>query len=206
MIEVDPRTALMRAAAERGLSLSTLSGAIRRNAAYLQQYVMRGSPRLLAEGDRRTLAAMLGVSEAALGGPADGDVPFALPRLDVEASAGPGAYSDGEPVLGIDGVDARLARALRLRPGKAGLITVRGDSMEPGLLDGDQLIVDTADRTPSATPRVYVIRVDGAVMVKRVRAGEAGLIAVSDNAAAAPVPDGEIEMVGRVVWRMGAPR
>lgn len=196
----------MRAAAERGLSLSTLSGAIRRNAAYLQQYVMRGSPRLLAEGDRRTLAAMLGVSEAALGGPADGDVPFALPRLDVEASAGPGAYSDGEPVLGIDGVDARLARALRLRPGKAGLITVRGDSMEPGLLDGDQLIVDTADRTPSATPRVYVIRVDGAVMVKRVRAGEAGLIAVSDNAAAAPVPDGEIEMVGRVVWRMGAPR
>ena len=205
-MEDDPRTALMRAAAVRGLSLSTLSGAIRRNAAYLQQYVARGSPRVLAEGDRRTLAAMLGVPEAALGGPADADAPFALPRLDVQASAGPGAYSDGELVLRIDGVDARLARALRLRPGKAGLITVRGDSMEPGLFDGDQLIVDTADRTPTASPRVYVILIEGAVMVKRVSAGEGRLVAVSDNPAAAPVPDGEVEVVGRVVWRMGAPR
>ncbi|WP_375403769.1 helix-turn-helix transcriptional regulator [uncultured Sphingomonas sp.] len=196
----------MRAAAAGGLSLATLSGAIGRNPAYLHQFVTRGSPRLLAEGDRRTLAAMLGVSEAALGGPTDGDAPFALPRIDVEASAGPGAYSDGELVLGIDGVDARLARALRLRPGKAGLITVRGTSMEPGLLDGDQLIVDLADRTPAASPRVYVIRIEGAVMVKRVSAGEGRLTAVSDNAAASAVPDGEVEVVGRVVWRMGAPR
>ena len=198
----------MRAASAGGLSLSTLSGAIGRNAAYLHQYVTRGSPRLLAEADRRTLAAMLGLSEAALGGPPDADAPFALPRLDVEASAGPGSYSDGELVIGIDGVDARLARALRLRPGAAGLITVRGDSMEPGLYDGDQLIVDTADRTPIATPRVYVIRIEGAVMVKRVSRGEGRLTVVSDNSAAAPVPDGEVEVevVGRVVWRMGAPR
>lgn len=88
----------------------------------------------------------------------------------------------------------------------AGLITARGDSMEPGLYDGDQLIVDTADRTPIASARVYVIRVDGAVMVKRVAAGRKKLVATSDNPAAAPVPAGEIEVVGRVVWRMGAPR
>ena len=196
----------MRAAAAGGLSLATLSGAVGRNPAYLHQFVTRGSPRLLAERDRRTLAAMLSLSEAALGGPPDQDAPFALPRLDVEASAGPGAYSEGELVLGIDGVDARLARALRLRPGKAGLITVRGDSMEPGLYDGDQLIVDTADRTPTASARVYVIRVEGAVMVKRVGRGEGRLEVVSDNPGAAPVPDGEVEVIGRVVWRMGAPR
>lgn len=197
---------MLQAATARGLSLATLSGAIRRNPAYLQQYVARGSPRLLAEGDRRILAAMLDVSEVALGGPTDIDAPFALPRLDVQASAGPGAYSDGELVLGINGVDPRLARALRLRPGQAALITVRGDSMEPGLLDGDQLIVDLADRTPGASPRVFVMRIEGAVMVKRVSRGAERLVAVSDNAAAPPVPDGEIEVVGRVVWRMGAPR
>lgn len=206
MPDDDPRSALARAAAERGLSLAALSGAIRRNPAYLHQYMTRGSPRLLAEADRGVLAAMLGLTQAALGGPADRDAPFALPRLDVQASAGPGAYSDGELVLGVDAVDARLARALRLRPGKAGLITVRGDSMEPGLLDGDQLIVDTDDRAPGASARVFVIRVDGAVMVKRVgRTGER-LIAESDNPLAAPMPDGEVEVVGRVVWRMGAPR
>ena len=51
-----------------------------------------------------------------------------------------------------------------------------------------------------------VIRIEGAVMVKRVSAGEGRLVAESDNEAAVPVPDGEIEVVGRVVWRMGAPR
>lgn len=202
----DPRAALARGAAERGLSLAALSAAIRRNPAYLHQYLMRGSPRALAESDRRTLAAMLGLSEEALGGPPGPEPAFSLPRLDVEASAGPGAYADSDLVLGIDAVDPRLARALRLRPGQAGLITVRGDSMEPQLNDGDQLIVDTSDRRPAASARVYVIRVDGALMVKRVSAGRTGLVAASDNVAAPPVPEGEIEVVGRAVWRMGAPR
>lgn len=204
--EVDPRTALLRAAAARGVSLMALSAAIRRNPAYLHQFVTRGSPRVLAEGDRRTLAAMLGVTEQALGGPPGPEPSFALPRLDVQASAGPGAYADSDLVLGVDAVDPSLARALKLTSGQAGLITVRGDSMEPQLNDGDQLIVDTSDRRPGKAARVYVIRVDGALMVKRVRAGADGLEAVSDNPDAPPVPDLPIEVVGRVVWRMGAPR
>lgn len=206
MEDADPRTALLRAAAERGVSLATLSAAIRRNPAYLQQFVTRGSPRILAEADRRTLAAVLALPEQALGGPAGPEPPFPLPRLDVQASAGPGAYAESDLVLGVDAVDPRLARALRLRPGSAGLITVRGDSMEPQLNDGDQLIVDTSDRRPAASGRVYVIRVDGALMVKRVRAGRGRLEATSDNPDAPSVPDAPIEVVGRAVWRMGAPR
>lgn len=196
----------MRAVAERGISLSALSAAIRRNPAYLHQFVHRGSPRRLAESDRRTLAAMLGLDEQALGGPPASERPFPLPRLDVQASAGPGAYADSDLVLGVDAVDPALSRALKLRVGHAGLITVRGDSMEPQLNDGDQLIVDTSDRWPGRTGRVYVIRVDGALMVKRVSDGPAGLEARSDNPLAPPVPAVPIEVVGRVVWRMGAPR
>ena len=202
----DPRERLARAAAARGLSLAALSAAIRRNPAYVHQYVTRGSPRALTESDRRTLAAMLGVSEQALGGPPAPEQDFPLPRLDIQASAGPGAYADSDLVLGVDAVDARLARALKLQPGQAGLITVRGDSMEPQLNEGDQLIVDTADRRPVRSGRLYVIRVDGALMVKRVRAERDGLIATSDNPEAGPVPDGDVEVVGRVAWRMGAPR
>jgi phage repressor protein C with HTH and peptisase S24 domain len=197
---------LTTAAAARGLSLAQLSAAIRRNAAYLQQFVARGTPRRLAEEDRRVLAAMLGVSERALGGPDLPEPPFALPRLDVRASAGPGAFAERDDVVALEAVDPALARSLRLRPGRAGMVTVQGDSMEPQLNDGDQLIVDTGERSPGAVGRLYVIRVDGALMVKRVRLVDGRPVAVSDNPLAAPVPDSEVELVGRVVWRMGAPR
>lgn len=206
MDDADPRAALARAATERGLSLATLSAAIRRNPAYLHQYLTRGSPRALAESDRSVLAAMLGLTEQALGGPPGPEAAFALPRLDVQASAGPGSYAEDDLLLGVEAITPRLARTLNLRPGQAGLITVRGSSMEPQLNEGDQLIVDTADRRPGAAGRLYVIRIDGALMVKRVRAGGAGLVATSDNPDADPVPPGEIEVIGRVAWRMGAPR
>lgn len=205
MIAPDPRTVLARAAAARGLSLAALSAAIRRNPAYLQQFVARGSPRRLAERDRRVLAAMLGVEEAALGGDPAGEAAVALPRLDVEASAGPGAEVTGEAVLYHVGIDAGLARTLGLNAGRAAVIGVRGTSMVPTLADGDQLVVDTADRQPGRSPRVYVVRIDGALMVKRVSRAQRGRLVVrSDNPEAGPVPAGEVEVVGRAVWRLGA--
>ena len=149
---------------------------------------------------------MLGLPERALGGPPAPDAPFALPRLDVCASAGPGADAGGEAVLGIDSVDPALARALRLRPGRAGLIAVAGDSMEPELHDGDQLVVNLDEREPGPRGQVFVVRIEGALLVKRVRTGRGGPIASSDNPAAPALPPGEVEVVGRVVWRMGAPR
>ena len=52
----DPRAALAMLAAARGDSLAALSAMLGRNPAYLQQYVRRGSPRLLGERDRRLLS------------------------------------------------------------------------------------------------------------------------------------------------------
>ena len=68
----DPREALMRLASERGVSLAALSAMLGRNVAYLQQFVGRGSPKRLAEEDRRALAAFFGVEERVLGGAAEG--------------------------------------------------------------------------------------------------------------------------------------
>jgi repressor LexA len=201
----DPRSVIARAAVERGVSLAALSAALRRNPAYLQQYLTRGSPRVLAEADRRVLSAMLCVPESALGGPAARDQGFALPRLDVRASAGPGAEVGVESLLSLASVDPRLARTLRLKPGEAGVIAVQGDSMAPQLNDGDQLIVDLSDKTPGRTGRLYVVRVDGALMVKRVARGLRGLEVASDNPTASSIGTGDVEVVGRVVWRMGTP-
>ena len=202
----DPRTALATLAAARGDSLAALSAMLGRNAAYLQQYVRRGSPRILGERDRRLLAEYLGVSEATLGAPTGRAAGFRIRKLDVAASAGPGALVDGEIVLGTDTLDPGLARKLGLMDGQAAIIRVRGSSMEPGLFDGDHIVVDTADRTPRAKGGLYVIRIDDAVMVKRVALVRGALVATSDNPDAAAVPDGAIAVIGRVVWQMREPR
>ena len=54
--------------ASKGVRLATLSRVLGRNPAYLQQYLMRGSPRELPERDRARLAEYLGVDETLLGG------------------------------------------------------------------------------------------------------------------------------------------
>jgi phage repressor protein C with HTH and peptisase S24 domain len=179
---------------------------IGRNDAYLQQFVRRGSPRILPEEERRRLAGFFGVDEAALGGVPAPPRPLRVPRLDVMASAGPGAFVDSEVEVGVDAIDPALARQLGLRAGQAAIIRVRGDSMEPGLYDGDHIVVDTADRVPRVRGGVFVVRIDGTVMVKRVVARRGSLEASSDNPLAPPVSQAPVEVIGRVVWQMRRPR
>jgi len=197
------RARLVERAEQYGLSLASLSATIRRNPAYLQQFVARGTPRRLAERDRAVLAAALDLPESALGGPGNDRAGIAVDRLAVEASAGPGSDVDAEDRTGEAYLDPGLVRALKLRPGSVAVIRVRGTSMEPGLRDGDEVVVDTADTRPGRQARVFVVRIDGGLMIKRVAAGRAGLIVRSDNPAADPVPDGEVTVIGRAVWRMG---
>ena len=141
----DVRAAVARLAAERGASLSELSRLLGRNPAYMQQYIERGSPRRLSEGDRATLARYLGVSEAALGGPVPREL-VAVPRIDARASAGPGGIVEEDRGDGAMRIDAALLRQLRVRPGNASVIAVAGDSMLPTLADGDTILVDGGDR------------------------------------------------------------
>jgi phage repressor protein C with HTH and peptisase S24 domain len=204
MAAQDIRATIQALARQAGVSLAALSRMLGRNDAYLQQYVQRGSPRVLAEGDRRQLAAFFGVPEMRLGGAADAG-PLLVPRLAVAASAGPGATVDDDVMVGVEAIDRRLARRLGLREGAASVIRVRGDSMAPGLMDGDHLVVDQDDVRPTAKGGLYVIRIGEALMVKRVRLMPQGMVATSDNPAAPPVPDGPIRVIGRIVWQMRLP-
>lgn len=201
----DPRTRLLSLAEQHAVSLAALSGLLGRNPAYLQQWVARGSPRVLAERDRRMLADFFGVAETALGAEPARGAGWRVPRLDVAASAGPGAVVGDEAVLGLDVVPLELARSLGLREGAASILRVAGDSMTPGLMDGDRLLIDTDSRAPDAKGGVYVIRVDGVLLVKRVKRVARKLRATSDNPDAPPVPDLPIAVVGRAVWQMRKP-
>ncbi len=210
MIEAaDPdadRAALTALAARDGVSLAQLSAMIGRNAAYLQQYVRRGTPRRLAERDRRLLADHFGVSERALGGPEPRAAAARVARLDVAVAAGPGAMVDGDILIGSDAVDPALLRRLGLSAAHAAIVRVRGDSMEPGLIDGDHILVDHRSVTPTRSGGLFVVRIDGLIMVKRVRREGGRLIARSDNPAAPDPPEGPVAVIGRVVWQMRVPR
>lgn len=206
-MDASPQRALAGLAAERGDSLSALSVMLGRNRAYLQQYVERGSPRILPERERGVLAAYFGVEEATLGGPvreAAGDV--AVPWLTVAASAGSGALGDAaERTIRALPVARALLRDLGVVPADASIIAVAGDSMAPTLLDGDRLLVDRADRQPRGAGGVYVVRRADALAVKRVMPEGRGWRVVSDNPAypAEALAGDALAVVGRakLLWR-----
>jgi repressor LexA len=195
------RSALAELVAESGESYAALSRLIGRNAAYLQQFVTRGSPRQLAERDRALLARYFGVPEARLGGR---EVPglVEVPRLDVSASAGPGGLVEGEPQRRPGALAPALFRALRVRPAAASMIRVEGDSMAPTLESGDEILVDRDQNRLVGRGAIYVVRVDGALMVKRLRVAVGGVEVASDNPEYPAVVRNaaEVEVVGRVVW------
>lgn len=207
MSEADPRSALERLIHERGEDYAGLSRLIGRNAAYVQQYIKRGTPKRLDEEDRRTLARYFGVSEALLGGPEASVAASAyatVPRLDVGASAGPGATVGDERALAPMAFDPRWLRELGVRdPKGVSIIRVAGDSMAPTLNDGDEILVDRSDAR--LRDGIYVLRIEDALMVKRLAVDPSGrrLSVRSDNPAYPSWPDcdpGDVELVGRVVW------
>ncbi len=210
----DPRMHLLELSGQRGVSLAQLSALIGRNSSYLQQFVRKGSPRKLEETDRRTLARFFGVDESQLGAPEEnsrnpsGKLPRGdwvdVSRLALGASAGPGVLAGEEQAIGAFRFAARWLRAQGLDPAMLSAIAVAGDSMEPTLRDGDEILVD---RTPRGLrDGIHVVRVDDAVLVKRLDTGRPGAIAlVSDNPAYRPLElaPGDIEVIGRVVWKSG---
>jgi len=177
---------------------------------YIQQYLRKGSPRHLDEQDRQILAQFFGVDEAVLGGPVARHTPIIelvqIPVLDVEASAGHGAVAGAESQAGQFGFDENGCASSRRR----GLPTSRSsrslaNSMEPTLHDGDEVLVDVSDEQSKLRDGIYVLRMDGALNVKRVAIEPQGrkISVVSDNAAY-PSWQGldrrSINIVGRVLW------
>lgn len=199
--------ALLSAATRRGVSLAALSEMIGRNPSYLQQYIRKGSPRKLEEHDRRVLAQFLGIGEDRLGGDSGAGAPegdyFAIPRLSIDASAGPGAVSAEEISFDTYRFSHRWMREMGLQPGKVAAIRVEGDSMVPMLQSGDEILVD---QTRRAGEGVFVVRIGDALHVKQVQARGPGRIAlISANDAYPPVELSlaDIAIIGRVVWKGG---
>lgn len=206
---IDQRERLAALARDAGSSLAALSRMIGRNPSYLQQYITKGSPRKLEEGDRQSLARYFGVSEADLGGVEENSYASSadwtsVPRLSLSASAGPGAHGAEEHAYDSFCFSRRWLREQGLNASMLSAIRVLGDSMYPLLHDGDEILVD---RTPHQfRDGVHVVRIGDNLHVKRVQLAPAGHVRlISENPAyeAMDFSTDEVAVVGRVVWKAG---
>lgn len=106
-----------------------------------------------------------------------------LPVYDVHAAAGAGTLVQGEFQLDTLMVPTSLLSEFDLCEKSASIIYVDGDSMEPTLSDKDRLLVDTRELQHPVSNGVYVIRIDDAVYVKRLKwnIAKGVYLIVSDN-------------------------
>jgi phage repressor protein C with HTH and peptisase S24 domain len=207
--DMKARDRLGELARERGVSLAALSRMLGRNATYLQQYITKGSPRKLEEDDRGKLARYFAVSEVELGASRensyDADRDWVeVPRLSIHASAGPGAMTGGETPFDSFRFSQRWLREQGLAAGRLSAVRVVGDSMEPLLREGDDLLVDLVERP--FRDGIYVVRMDDSLLVKRVASQGGGRFSLlSQNLSYPPlsVDADQIDIVGRVVWKSG---
>ncbi|RIV91482.1 LexA family transcriptional regulator [Aurantiacibacter xanthus] len=206
---MEARRRLAEVARERGSSLAALSRMLGRNPTYLQQYITKGSPRKLEEEDRRKLAQFLGIAESELGAPSElvsqrvGDW-VELSRLNIDASAGPGALHHTEESFDAFHFSRRWLAENGLEGAKLSAIRVIGDSMEPLLREGDEVLVDMRDQP--FRDGIYVVRLDDTLLVKRVASQGGGRFSLlSQNLAYPPISvDAEdFAIIGRVVWKSG---
>ena len=141
-----------------------------------------------------------------LGNPVDLDEFAFIPRYSAQASAGHGADTQncGKPLFSMAFRRYWIKHYLRADPSNLAVISVKGDSMDGVLNDRDAILIDLSDVAP--TGGLYVVRLAGDLMVKRVQKMPGGLfLLLSANPAYVPAEvdpaqEADFAVVGRVVW------
>lgn len=148
--------------------------------------------------------------------PNDNDIPVELlnefilvPRYNVAGSCGGGAIVDTEDV--VEYLSFRrewIKNSLRVGEKDLCVISVKGDSMEPRLKDGDVVLLDTSTKHIEDNA-IYALQFNGGLSIKRVQRFMSGALEIiSDNKLykaemIPPEQSGNVRVVGRVVWAGG---
>lgn len=174
--------------------------------------IMRGKQESLRQDDAAALSGFLGIAPTMARDStpqASFDAPPAripervqVPLYDVRAAASRGIPQLEHDII-IDDLTFKLAW-LRKRTSagvdKLAVIKVWGDSMEPSLSEGDDVLVDLTQREPSGGG-VFLIRDDGALLIKRLQKVGGRLRVLSDNPAYEPYESDKVEVLGRMIWQ-----
>ena len=111
---------------------------------------------------------------------------------------------DGGEGSGYHAFSRKFLERRGLKPDMLSVISIKGDSMEPDLRDGDLILLNCADIEP-VDGKIYAARFDCDLFVKRIqRLPGHGLMLVSSNPTYQPITvdagtRGDIQIIGRVV-------
>jgi phage repressor protein C with HTH and peptisase S24 domain len=129
-----------------------------------------------------------------------------VPRYDVTASAGGGSMIHDESI--VDHLAFKrdwLTQQMGCKPDSVCVIQVRGDSMSPTINEADLLLLDMRTLA-TRTEGVYVIQLQGNLLVKRLRfklSGEVDVISDNPRYGTETLTNPEVNqlsILGRVVW------
>ena len=137
---------------------------------------------------------------------ATGDAYLAVRHAKFKLAAGVSGYtveydnSDGAPLY----FRADWLQKRKLKPDRLVALKVYGASMEPGLYEGDTVVVNLADTAP-ADGVVFAINYEGECVVKRLKRDAGKWWLTSDNADkrfySDKLCDETVQIIGRVVHR-----
>lgn len=125
-------------------------------------------------------------------------------ELELGYSMGGGSVLDEYRQVGYRAFDRDWLRTIASGPIERLFVArAEGDSMQPTLLDGDSVLIDTSQQTIRQQDRIWALSYGDLGMIKRVRRLPGGSYSIlSDNPTVPPIDahDEEMFVVGRVVW------
>ena len=141
-----------------------------------------------------------------LGNPVDIDEFVFVPRYDIQAEAGHGQLvGDEQPIFAMAfrryWIENYVTRDIK----NLSVISVKGDSMEGVLNDGDTILINHGQTTPR--DGLYVLRLNENLLVKRLQLIPGGIVNVISANEAYPTfeidlknPTDDVAIIGRVEW------
>lgn len=126
---------------------------------------------------------------------------------DIEASAGHGALVLDESQSHPFSVEQDLLLTQGIEPKNCAIISVRGDSMQPTLENGDLVIVDRSKTKPDG---MFLVRLHDTLLVKRVqREGGGAYVLGSDNGhyreiLIPPTEANSLTIIGKCMLKIGS--
>ena len=126
----------------------------------------------------------------------------AIPRRDLPVAAGlaVGLQEEHEPDEYLS-FSNNWIKKNHFDPQKLSFVYVKGDSMVPELDDGDLVLIDEREVTAPTQIKIYCVRTEDGVSLKRVRREGGNWCLLSRNPNYPIYYYSEIDIIGTVVWR-----